>query len=337
MSVHEYDYHLPPHLIAQTPAARRDAARMLVLDRAASEYAHAVVADLPRFLNAGDVLVLNDTRVLHARLRTVRESTGGKVELLLLAPLADGEWEAMARPARRLREGERLGLATGEVVEVRRRRPDGLVVVALPAHVAASLEQHGELPLPPYIRGYEGDPQRYQTIYARSEGSVAAPTAGLHFTPELLADLQAADVMARYITLHVGAGTFKPVQVERVEDHRMHSEPYFVPKGLIEELGTARSRGRRVVAVGTTTARSLESVARCPEAEGSWQQTDIFIRPGHDWQLVDGLLTNFHLPRSSLLMLVSALAGQERIRNAYEEAIQRGYRFYSFGDAMLIL
>ncbi|MDP9352665.1 MAG: tRNA preQ1(34) S-adenosylmethionine ribosyltransferase-isomerase QueA [Chloroflexota bacterium] len=337
MSVHEYDYHLPSHLIAQTPAARRDAARMLVLDRTSPEYVHAVVADLPHFLQAGDFLVLNNTRVLHARLRTVREATGGKVELLLLAPLADGEWEAMARPSRRLHDGERLRLSTGVFVEVRRRTSDGLVVVALPNEVSATLDQHGELPLPPYIRGYEGDTERYQTVYSCSEGSVAAPTAGLHFTEELLTALQAAGVLVRYITLHVGVGTFKPVQVERVEDHRVHSEPYFVPVGLLDELETARAVGHRVVAVGTTTARSLESAALCPGAEGSWQRTDIFIRPGHEWRLVDGLLTNFHLPRSSLLMLVSALAGQDRIRQAYEEAIRQGYRFYSFGDAMLIL
>lgn len=337
MSVHDYEYHLPQDLIAQTPARRREAARLLVLDRSSPELEHATVSDLPGYLRAGDVLVLNDTRVLHARLRATREGTGGTAELLLLRPIAGDCWEALARPARRLRAGERLILRTGAAVQVVRKRSEGLVEVALPGDVTEHLEQHGELPLPPYIRGYEGDEARYQTVYARAEGSVAAPTAGLHFTPELLDTVAKAGVLVRYITLHIGIGTFKTVQVQRVEEHRMHPELYYVPDGLPQELERAREAGGRVIAVGTTTARSLESVALRPETAGNWQETHIFIYPGHEWRLVDGLLTNFHLPRSSLLMLVAALTGRERLMNVYEQAVQKRYRFYSFGDAMLVL
>jgi S-adenosylmethionine:tRNA ribosyltransferase-isomerase len=337
VSIREYDYDLPPELIAQTPAERRDASRLLVLDKHTGALEHRLFRDLPSLLRPGDALVFNDTRVLHARLRGRRETTGGAAELLLLRPRGEGLWEAMARPGRRLREGEELLLDSGARVRIRTRLEGGTVEVELPPEVAEHLDAHGELPLPPYIRDYQGDPERYQTVYARSEGSVAAPTAGLHFTEGTLESLAERGVSLQYITLHVGMGTFKPVQVENVEDHRMHSELYCVPEGLVVGLSRTRARGGRVVAVGTTTARSLEAVALQPEQAGRWGETDIFIRPGHRWRLVDGLITNFHLPRSTLLMLVSALAGRERVMRAYEEAVRERYRFYSFGDAMLVL
>ncbi|MDP9379276.1 MAG: tRNA preQ1(34) S-adenosylmethionine ribosyltransferase-isomerase QueA [Chloroflexota bacterium] len=337
MSIHEYDYHLPPELIAQEPLERRDASRLLILDRNTGRMEHRTFIELPSLLLPGDALVFNDTRVLHARLRASWEETGGKVELLLLRPRGEDRWEAMARPAKRLKEGERLILGTGVPIQVCARLREGTIEVQLPPEVVDHLDQHGELPLPPYIRDYHGDPDRYQTVYARSDGSVAAPTAGLHFTPPLLEELCQRGVSQHYITLHVGAGTFRPVQTDRIEDHRMHSEAYFVPSDLLGELARVRAEGGRVVAVGTTSARSLESVARHPEQAGSWSETDIFIRPGHTWRLVDGLVTNFHLPRSTLLMLVSALAGRENVFKAYEEAVRERYRFYSFGDAMVIL
>lgn len=337
MSIHDYAYDLPAELIAQAPAERRDSSRLLVLDRRTGATAHRIFSELPRLLRPGDALVLNDTRVLHARLSARRRGTGGHVELLLVRPRGNGRWEALARPARRLRPGEELVLPTGATVTVAGRLEEGSVEVAVPEDVAAQLERHGEAPLPPYIRGFAGDPERYQTVYARERGSAAAPTAGLHFTPELLAELEAAGVSLHYLTLHVGIGTFRPVQRERIEEHKMHAELVCVPAGLTAALSAARAAGGRVIAVGTTSARALEAVARAPEMEGCWTETDIYIRPGHEWRLVDGLVTNFHLPRSSLLVLVSALAGRERILAAYAEAIRERYRFYSFGDAMLIV
>lgn len=332
----DFDYDLPAALIAQTPAEPRDSSRLMALDRRDGSVSHHRFGELPGLLRAGDQLVFNDTRVLNARLDARREATGGRVELLLLHPTAAGCWASMARPARRLRTGERLALPHGAVARVVRRLETGTVELELPPEVADHLDRYGELPLPPYIRGYSGDPERYQTVYAREEGSVAAPTAGLHFTPALLAELEQRGIGSHYITLHVGMGTFKPVQAERIEDHQMHSERYYVPEELPRRLSEARERGSRVIAVGTTAARSLETIAVEPQRAGAWSETAIFIRPGHEFRLIDGLVTNFHLPRSTLLMLVSALAGRESVLRAYEEAIKNGYRFYSFGDAMLI-
>ena len=337
MLLEEYDFDLPQELIAQTPAEPRDASRLLLLGRNDGSTRHHHVRDLPDLLRPGDALVFNDTKVLHARLRARRRATGGRVELLLLRPLAGGRWEAMARPARRLREGEALALDSGAEVHVRRGLVSGTVEIELPGDVAGHLDRHGELPLPPYIHSYAGDPGRYQTVYARPEGSVAAPTAGLHFTPGLLDSLRCRGVSTHFLTLHVGLGTFKPVQTERVEDHEMHAERFYVPPQLLSELEEVRGRGGRVIAVGTTSVRALESAAAHPELAGAWSETRIFITPGHRFRLVDGLLTNFHLPRSTLLLLVSALAGREAILRAYGEAIRERYRFYSFGDAMLIL
>jgi len=337
MSVDEYDYALPTHLIAQTPAEERDASRLMVISRRLGTRTHRTFRDLPKFLRPGDVLVFNDTRVLHARMHARREGSGGRVELLLLRPCGAGVWEAMARPARRLVPGEQLRLDSGAVVSLIDRYAGGTVKIALPPEVEGDLESHAKLPLPPYIRDYEGDPDRYQTVYARLDGSVAAPTAGLHFTPGLLEALRVMGVLIRYVTLHVGPGTFKPVQAQRLEDHVMHAEQYLVPESLPGELRTIREHGGRVIAVGTTSARSLEAIAGQPERAGRWCETDLYIRPGYEWRMIDGLITNFHLPRSTLLMLVASLAGQNDWRAAYEEAIQQQYRFYSFGDAMLLL
>lgn len=344
MLLSEYEYELPPELIAQEPAEPRDAARLLVLDRGSGTVRHCRVSDLPEVLSPSDALVLNDTRVLAARLRAKREETGGRVEVLLLRASYDisqrettKTWEALARPARKLRPGEQLRLASSALLTVGERLADGLIEVSVPEEVASDLPAHGELPLPPYIKGYHGDADRYQTVYAASDGSVAAPTAGLHFTPELLDRLAERGVSTHTLTLHVGLGTFRSVETENVEEHVMHAEPVYVPRGLPEELAKVRARGGRVVAVGTTSARALEAVAACPEQAGRWTETDIFIRPGHQFRLVDALLTNFHLPRTTLLMLVSALAGRERVLAAYEQAVRERYRFYSFGDAMLVL
>jgi S-adenosylmethionine:tRNA ribosyltransferase-isomerase len=309
----ELDYDLPQELIAQRPLPRRDESRLLVYERPTGTVRHRSFRDLPAELPAGALVVVNDTRVVPARLR-VRRPTGGEAEVLLLEPVGDGLWEALARPTRRLRPGMRLGPA--ELVE---HRGAGRWLVRLEGAPA------GEAPLPPYIVEPLGDPQRYQTVYADEEGSAAAPTAGLHFTPELLAGLE-----VERITLHVGLDTFRPVSADDLDDHEIHSERYRVEARAWERIRAAE----RVVAVGTTTVRVLESLARGGPLEG---RTSLFVTPGFEFRRVDALVTNFHLPRSTLLALVMAFAGVEETRRVYREAIAERYRFYSFGDAMLIL
>jgi S-adenosylmethionine:tRNA ribosyltransferase-isomerase len=340
-----FDYRLPLERIAQEPAEPRDAARLLILDRATGDRQDATVRDLPRFLRSGDCLVVNDTRVVPARLLGEIVGTGRPVEVLLVRELAGGEREALVRPGRHCRPGTVLLLADGRaravvtgLAEAGRRR----LRLEWPGTVADLLAGHGLPPLPPYIRHYrkpEGeDWRRYQTVYAARDGAVAAPTAGLHFTPELLDTLEAQGVERHAITLHVGPGTFRPVRVARVSEHHMEAEQYQVSEGAGQALSAARRDGRRVMAVGTTTARVLESVATAAggvRAGEGW--TDLTITPGHRFRVVDALLTNFHLPRSSLLLLVAAFAGRERVLDAYHHAIAAGYRFYSYGDAMLIL
>jgi S-adenosylmethionine:tRNA ribosyltransferase-isomerase len=312
MDTAELDYDLPAELIAQQPAARRDESRLLVFRRLSGEIEHRTFSELPDVLS-GELVVVNDTRVLPARLRASR-ATGGVVEILLLEQLdASGRWEALARPSRRLRPGERLGPV--ELVEV---LGEGRWVVRLDS------EPHGELPLPPYIRGSLADPDRYQTVYARLAGSAAAPTAGLHFTDELLERLDLARV-----TLHVGLDTFRPVATETLEEHSLHGERYEVAPDEWARIEAAK----RVLAVGTTTVRVIETVARTGQLEG---RTSLFVTPGFEFRRVDALLTNFHLPRSTLLALVMAFAGVERTRELYRVAIAERYRFYSFGDAMLV-
>ncbi len=317
----ELDYDLPPELIAQHPADRRDGSRLLVADRATGAVRHRTFADLPAEVE-GYVTVVNDTRVVAARLRVRRESGGG-VEVLLLEPLGEGTWEALARPSRRLRRGERLrasnSLLQGPFVELVEALGEGRW------HVRVEGEPEGELPLPPYIHERPADPERYQTVYAREAGSAAAPTAGLHFTPELLARLD-----VERITLHVGLDTFRPLTTELLEEHRLHGERYRVEPAAWSRIQAAD----RVLAVGTTTTRVLETLARGAPLEG---RSDLFVTPGFAFRRVDALLTNFHLPRTTLLALVMAFAGVERTRELYEVAIRERYRFYSFGDAMLVL
>ncbi|MDI6869970.1 MAG: tRNA preQ1(34) S-adenosylmethionine ribosyltransferase-isomerase QueA [Bacillota bacterium] len=347
MKVADFDYHLPPELIAQAPAEPRDASRLLVVERATGELRHRRFREIGEFLHPGDLLVLNDTRVIRARLFGRKEPSGGKVEVFLLRRLPGGEerWEVLVRPGKRVRpgaalafgEGELRGLVTGEGAEGKRE----IAFTSGDGHPAGWLERLGEVPLPPYITQPLADGERYQTVYARREGSVAAPTAGLHFTPELLKKLAARGVRQAWLTLHVGLGTFRPVQTETVEEHVMHSEYYELPAETASAVNAARRQGNRVVAVGTTACRTLETAARAAgeggELEAGEGWTDLFIYPGYRFRVVDLLLTNFHLPRSTLLLLVCAFAGRELVFRAYAEAIRERYRFYSFGDAMLIL
>lgn len=339
----DYDYDLPPDLIAQRPVEPRDAARLMVVDRASGAIAHRQFRDLPDLLSPGDLLIVNDTRVMPARLHG-RRPTGGQVELLLLRRLEDGSWEAMGRPARRLRPGtpvhlrDQEGREAEQPAEVLARRDEGLLAIRLPEEVETRLDRFGEMPLPPYIHERLDDPERYQTVFAAETGSAAAPTAGLHFTPRLLEALAARGIRRAEVTLHVGLGTFLPVNVEDAREHRMHREWYHVPASTLSAIRETREAGRRVVTVGTTSCRTLESIPSDlePGLEPSgW--TDLFIVPGHHFQWVDALLTNFHLPRSTLLLLVSAFAGRDLILRAYREAVRERYRFFSFGDAMLIL
>jgi S-adenosylmethionine:tRNA ribosyltransferase-isomerase len=355
VNLSDFQYELPAELIAQFPAERRDAARLLVHSIESNNTEWSRVSGIGHWLRPGDLLVVNDTKVLPARLHG-RRSTGGAVEFLFTEPGTNGAWRAMARPAKKLKPGELIEIAGGKLrVRMIERvldadgKPGALWMLAVEqtehaTGVEAMLEEHGELPLPPYIErhGSEGpgeqDAERYQTVYAQHNGAVAAPTAGLHFTKELLADLASAGIQSAPVTLHVGLGTFLPVAVENVEDHQMHSERFVLPESTVEAVSRCREGGGRVIAVGTTSVRVLES---CAEADGSLQagsgRTEIFIRPGYEFRCVDGLLTNFHLPGSTLLMLISALAGTERVRELYRQAIDERMRFYSYGDAMLLL
>lgn len=340
----EFDYELPPERIAQTPLARRDASRLLVLDRASGGIEHSSFNRLGEWLASGDLLVANNSRVIPARMHGRRAPRGGAVELLLLR--REGAlWSALARPAKRLRPGTRLEFqaklaghpdALAEVVE---GRGQGEVLVRFENGADDNLGAYGETPLPPYIREPLGNEERYQTVYGHAPGSAAAPTAGLHFTRRLIDQLRAQGVDWAEVTLHVGLDTFRPVNEDRVAEHAIHREWCNVSLETAEAIARCRKGGGRTIAVGTTAARTLETLGRVwnddnPRTFSGF--TDEFIVPGHQWRLVDALLTNFHLPRSTLLMLVSALAGRETILGAYAEAIERGYRFYSFGDAMLI-
>lgn len=341
MRVDDFDYPLPSELIAQVPAEPRDSSRLFVVPRDGGPFGHLRFFDLPRLLRAGDVLVLNDTRVLPARLIGQTVPGGGQVEILLLRPMTDTEWECLVKPGKKARVGRRVHFGDGMLeAEVLADTDFGGRIIRFHADVPLeeAFERLGRVPLPPYIRAELADPERYQTVYSREIGSAAAPTAGLHFTPGLLAGLEQAGVQIHHLTLHVGLGTFRPVSVENVEEHRMHPEFYRLSPDTAEAVNRARREGRRVIAVGTTTVRTLETVADSSGtvAPGSgW--TDIFIFPGRPLKVIDGLITNFHLPRSTLLMLVSSFIGRDRLMQAYREAIDREYRFYSFGDAMIII
>ncbi len=341
MDVRLFDYDLPPERIAQEPLAERDASRLLVLDRRTGGVQHRTFRDLPEILAPGDLLVANRSRVFPARLLGRKEG-GGQAEVLLVRDRGDGTWDALLRPGSRLREGARIRIAEDLDVVVLDDPPRVLRQVRVESAEDArqALERHGHMPLPPYIRRPDGpeDRERYQTVYAREVGSVAAPTAGLHFTPALRMRLAERGVHWTDLVLHVGPGTFRPVEVEQVEDHRVDAEAYHVPPEAADAVARTRATGGRVLAVGTTTTRVLERTVRDDgRVETGAGETDLVIVPGFRFRAVDALLTNFHLPHSSLLLLVCAFAGRERVLDAYAEAIREGYRFYSYGDAMLVL
>ena len=344
MLTSDYDYHLPPHLIAQTPVEPRDHARLMVMDRRSGEVSHHRFTDLPDMLTRGDLLVFNDSRVFPARLYGHLKRSGREIELLLLSRVEDNTWRALVKPGRRMRRGAEFVVTDesrsievgGQVVEV---EESGSRVVRFEDD--ANLKRVGVVPLPPYIHEALDDPERYQTIYARNEGSVAAPTAGLHFTRRLFDRLADAGVRKTFVTLHVGWDSFRPVQSEDPTEHRMHSERWSLSQAAADEINRARSQGRRIVSVGTTAVRLLEHAAIAnPDSEtlvsagSGW--VDLFITPGFEFKVIDGLVTNFHLPKSTLLMLVSAFVGTDRVLRAYEIAVHEEYRFYSFGDGMLI-
>lgn len=339
MKTSDFYYDLPPELIAQTPLQRRDGSRLMVLNKETGEVEHKHFFDLPSYLRPGDCLVVNNSRVLPARLIGRRE-TGGVSEVLLLTEKGDNVWECLVRPGKKLRTGAKVIFGDGQLVaEIMEVLPDGnrLVKFHYEGIFLEILEELGRMPLPPYIKEELQDQERYQTVYSKVPGSAAAPTAGLHFTPELLEQVKAMGVDIAYVTLHVGLGTFRPVKVDDVETHDMHSEYCMVPQEAADIINAAKQRGGRVICVGTTSCRTIESFANedgTMDPHAGW--TKIFIYPGYRFKCLDALVTNFHLPESTLVMLVSALAGKEHIMNAYEEAVKEKYRFFSFGDAMFI-
>lgn len=335
MKTSEFDYHLPPELIAQTPIEPRDAARLLQLDRSSGAIGHFHFYDLPDLLRPGDLLVANESRVIPARLFAHKAETGGAVEMLLLRRIDDVTWQALLR-SHRVHVGTRIEIRPDLVAEVIEMSAAGERVLRFNQPIDARLSELGVMPLPPYIHAALHDPERYQTIYSHTLGSAAAPTAGLHFTPQLLEHLRARDIHMIYVTLHVGLDTFKPVATEDVEQHHIHTEYMELTEEAAAQIRIAKAEGRRIVAVGTTSVRVLETAGE-QGVRASLGDTRLFIYPGFKYKVVDGLITNFHLPKSSLLMLVAAFAGKEKIDRAYAEAIAQRYRFYSFGDAMLIL
>ncbi len=361
MDVKDFDYELPERLIAQTPLADRTASRLLVVDKVTGELCHRHFSDIGDYLRPGDCLVLNDTRVIPARILGVKKETGAAIEFVLLKRLDDSAiaktlgggsvpggkaekglvWEVILKPGRRAKEGAEFtfgeGLLDAKIIKV---KPDGnrIVLFSCDGPFEEILDKVGVVPLPPYIKEKLDDPERYQTVYARENGSAAAPTAGLHFTDELLNKLRANGIKTAFVTLHVGLGTFRPVKAEKVEDHLMHEENFEITKESCDIINSCRASGGRIIAVGTTSTRVLESVA---EDDGTLKpfagSTKIFIYPGYKFKAIDGLVTNFHLPQSTLIMLVSALAGRENVLNAYKTAVKEEYRFFSFGDACLFI
>nr|WP_249663585.1 tRNA preQ1(34) S-adenosylmethionine ribosyltransferase-isomerase QueA [Staphylococcus pettenkoferi] len=332
---------MPESLIAQTPLKHRDQSRLLVMGRESGKTTHQHFADVIDYFKEGDTLVLNDTRVMPARLFGIKEETGAKVEMLMLTHLEDNDWEVLLKPAKRIKVGQRLSFGEGKIVaECIEELDQGGRIMRLHYEgiLQERLDELGEMPLPPYIKERLDDPDRYQTVYAKESGSAAAPTAGLHFTDELLEVIRAKGIRIVFITLHVGLGTFRPVSVDNIDDHEMHSEYYQISEDTAQLLNKTRREGGRIISVGTTTTRTLETVRSQHDqfvAASGW--TDIFIYPGYEFKAIDGLITNFHLPKSTLVMLVSAFSTRENVLNAYREAVERQYRFFSFGDAMLII
>ena len=340
MKTHDFWYDLPEELIAQTPLERRDASRLLALDRRTGAIAHRHFYDIADYLQPGDCLVMNDSRVLPARLLGHRP-TGGAVEVLLLRDLGDKKWECLCKPGRKMQAGQQVIFGDGELTAtVQEVREDGNRVVEFHYEgiFLEVLERLGKMPLPPYIKAELADQERYQTVYSREVGSAAAPTAGLHFTKELLEKIREKGVKEAFVTLHVGLGTFRPVKAEEVTEHHMHAELCMMSRETADILNETKRNGGRIICVGTTSCRTLESLVNEDgtfEARSRW--TDIFIYPGYTFKAMDGLITNFHLPESTLVMLVSAFAGRENVLHAYEEAVKERYRFFSFGDAMCIM
>ncbi|MDB8656821.1 tRNA preQ1(34) S-adenosylmethionine ribosyltransferase-isomerase QueA [Streptococcus anginosus] len=341
MNTADFDFHLPEELIAQTPLEKRDASRLLVVNHETGQLEDTHFDEIIDQLHPGDALVMNDTRVLPARLHGEKPETGGHVELLLLKNIAGDDWEVLAKPAKRLKVGAAISFGDGRLTAtvLEELEHGGRIVhFHYQGIFLEVLESLGEMPLPPYIHEKLKDRERYQTVYAKENGSAAAPTAGLHFTKELLAQIEAKGVKLVYLTLHVGLGTFRPVSVDNVDEHEMHSEFYTLSEEAANTLRQVKASGHRVVAVGTTSIRTLETIGSKfngeIKADSGW--TNIFIKPGYDWKVVDAFSTNFHLPKSTLVMLVSAFAGRELVLSAYQHAIDEKYRFFSFGDAMFI-
>lgn len=341
MELKDFSYDLPPELIAQDPLSDRSSSRLMVLDRKTGKIEHRVFSDIIEYLNPGDCLVINDTKVIPARLMGVKTDTKATIEVLLLKRLQDDCWECLVKPGKKARPGAVIdfgdGLLQGEIIDVV-EEGNRIIKFRYEGIFEEILDELGQMPLPPYITHKLEDKNRYQTVYAKNEGSAAAPTAGLHFTPQLLDDIRKKGVEIASVTLHVGLGTFRPVKVEKVEEHHMHSEFFCIEKEEADKINRAKESGHRVISVGTTSCRTLESAATedgfLPAKSGD---TTIFIYPGYKFKAIDCLITNFHLPESTLLMLVSALADRDTIINAYEEAVREKYRFFSFGDAMIIL
>lgn len=340
MKVTDFDYELPEELIAQDPLEKRSNSRLMVLDKNTGKISHQHFYDIKNYLRAGDCLVINNTRVIPARLYGARVGSGGKVEILLLKRKSDNVWECLVKPGKKARPGMEIsfgeGLLMGRIIDIV-DEGNRLIEFSYDGIFEEILDKLGEMPLPPYITHRLEDRDRYQTVYAKYDGSAAAPTAGLHFTPELLSEIRAMGVKVAEVTLHVGLGTFRPVKEEEVLDHHMHSEYYEISQEACDIINETKANGGRVISVGTTSTRTLESAAEMGKPlapKSGW--TEIFIYPGYEFKVIDGLITNFHLPQSTLIMLVSALAGREHVLYAYELAVKERYRFFSFGDAMLI-
>lgn len=340
MKLSDFDFELPKHLIAQTPIKKRDQSRLLVLDRKTGEIEHKVFSDIIDYLNKDDVLVINDTKVIPARLIGIKEETNAVIEILMLKNVKDDFWECLVKPFKRVKEGTKIIFGEGKLEAVCvKKKEEGLAIFDFNYEgiLYEKLDELGEMPLPPYIHEKLKEKDRYQTVYAKNIGSAAAPTAGLHFTHELLAKIKEKGVKVVPITLHVGLGTFRPVNVENIQDHKMHAEFFMMSKETADILNEAKKNKKRIISVGTTTTRTLETIMRdfneFKECSGF---TDIFIYPGFKFKAIDALITNFHLPKSTLVMLVSAFATKKLIMKAYEQAIKHEYRFFSFGDSMLI-
>ena len=341
LDIEAFDYHLPERLIAQTPLKNRDESRLLVLGRKSGNIEHKQFKNVIDHLESGDTLVLNDTRVMPARLFGLKEDTGAKVEMLMLTQIEGNDWEVLLKPAKRIRIGNKLSFGEGKIVaECIEELDQGGRIMRLHYEgiLQERLDELGEMPLPPYIKERLDDPDRYQTVYAKETGSAAAPTAGLHFTDDLLNQIKAKGIHIAFITLHVGLGTFRPVSVDNIDDHEMHSEYYQMDEDTAKLLNETKANGKRIISVGTTSTRTLETIMQSNDqfvAKSGW--TDIFIFPGFEYKAIDGLITNFHLPKSTLVMLVSAFSTRDFIINAYQQAVEAEYRFFSFGDAMLII